>query len=70
MSFEAFRAEVDRLLFEEYGLSWTDACGEEEPLRTAREAGEEPRAFVAWWAGKYGLEARREWSGGWATRRG
>lgn len=59
MTFGEFAAEVSRLLQEQYGLTWDDACGDLDPLQCAWETEETPQEFVKWWAEKYDLAPTR-----------
>lgn len=55
MTFEEFKADVDRLMKASYGIDWHDACGDPDPIERAIENGESPEEFVDWWAEKTGL---------------
>ncbi|MGH7584121.1 MAG: hypothetical protein ACREL5_12930 [Gemmatimonadales bacterium] len=52
---EAYRAKVSSEMKRRYGLTWDDACGVDERLIPALNAGETPAEFVAWWGEKYDL---------------
>lgn len=55
MTFEEWVAQADAICMSRLACSWSDLCGESEPLRAAFDAGENPVQFVLWWAEKYDL---------------
>jgi len=56
MFFDEWRQQVEALCVSHLACAWDDLCGEVAPLESAFEAGEEPLAFVHWWAEKYDLQ--------------
>lgn len=54
---DQYRADVSRLTKVAYGITWQDACGDDEPLLSGIAAGYTPVAFVEWWGEKYDLTA-------------
>ena len=56
LSLSEWRQQVEALCVSHLACTWDDLCGEIAPLESAFEAGEEPLAFVQWWAEKYGLQ--------------
>ena len=57
--FDDWVVTVDALCRAHLACDWNDLCGDMEPLRSAFEAGDEPRVFVRWWAEKYDLQWRQ-----------
>ncbi|HEY4320717.1 MAG TPA: hypothetical protein VGM77_05995 [Gemmatimonadales bacterium] len=55
---QSYLAEVSAEMQRRYALTWADACGDDQPLSRAREAGRTPVEFVAWWGEKYQLTER------------
>lgn len=55
-----FREVVSRLMQREYGISWSDACGDDKPLLGAIDSGETPEDFVDRFAVKYDLTSLNE----------
>lgn len=59
-----YKLEVTQHMLEAYGITWRDACGDDEPLETAIERGRPAIDFVLWWGEKYDLIPKSEWSWG------
>jgi hypothetical protein len=57
-----YRADVDVLMQDGYGLSWQDACGDVDPLVNAMRAGQSPAEFVDWFGMRYDLIPRSDWA--------
>lgn len=55
LSFDEWRQQVEMLCASHLACTWDDLCGEIAPLELAFGAGEDPVAFVHWWAEKYDL---------------
>lgn len=60
--YDAYKAEVDRVMQAKYGITWDDAAGDPEPIEDAMAGGESPEEFVDWWGEKYDLTPA---GGGW-----
>lgn len=56
MTFDEWFQQVESLCLSHLACTWSDLCGEAEPLRLAYDAGDEPLAFVLAWAEKYDLQ--------------
>lgn len=51
-----FKAGVDKYFKSIYGLTWADACGDEEPLLAALKELTKPKEFVLEWGERYDLD--------------
>lgn len=56
MQLDEYRYQVSKRLLTTYGIDWTDACGDDEPLLQAIANGESAKDFVDWFGRKYDLD--------------
>lgn len=56
-----YRQDVSDEMLKVYGITWSDACGDLEPLLQARKDGKSPEDFVAWFGNKYDLTPKKDW---------
>lgn len=56
-----YRAEVDEEMLALYGIDWTDACGDSEPLERAMDDGQDALDFVLEWGARYELTNVQGW---------
>ena len=54
-SVKDYQAKVDAIMKKKYGITWADACGEEEPLRRAITNKVPAQQFVDDYGEKYDL---------------
>lgn len=55
-SFDEWFQQVESLCVSHLACTWSDLCGDTEPLRSAFEHGDTPTSFVQAWAEKYDLQ--------------
>lgn len=56
-----YKAEVSREMLRVYGITWDDACGDDEPLIRSENDGDTPAEFVEWWGNRYNLIPKENW---------
>lgn len=65
MTLAAYRDAVSTAMETRYGISWSDACGDDEPLVRAKAHSMTPEDFVRWWGDRYDLEPLAVTNGWW-----
>jgi hypothetical protein len=56
MTLQEYEAAVSFQTKRRFGITWEDACGDQEPLTAALRDGESPEEFVARWGDRYELD--------------
>ena len=56
MTLDDYRHAVSVQMLTVYGIDWSDACGEDEPLLSALNDGWLAEEFVDWFGRKYDLD--------------
>lgn len=57
----SYREAVSIEMVRVYGITWDDACGDDEPLVRAEDDGDSPAEFVKWWGERYELTPVKDW---------
>lgn len=55
-----YRNNVSCLMLDKYGITWADACGDDDRLIAGMDA-QTPAEFVDWWGEKYDLTPVTNW---------
>lgn len=60
LTFEEFKQQVSDTYKRIYGITWDDACGDDEPLKGPHEHGDTPEEFVRWDGERHDLDTLEE----------